>query len=369
MSDYDDYDYGSGGLASKRRGLTRETVAQIRWAVLGDGGPPEVAPAAPVEPTPAARRNGRFAAGQSGNPKGRPRKAFSPKSVPVPELDRDLLAATVRKVLDREMQVTTNGVTENKQIRDIITEVQVQKAARGSTAAARYLDALDQRGKQIDARKCANHYAIWRDRKARYAEIHARQRKRSSAGISWDCPHPDDIVLGPGHAVKVEGPMTPDELIQTRERYERAQYWRLLATYDGWLQVRRHKAKPDCKHAHASPVSCYLFEAEQQLLPPRLQMARADVEAQIAEWSNLAGRTLHDLLRAEAAFVGLPVPPRALRIPFTLVHPLSEQIVPEAHAPPQQASGARGQSSRSTEDLFRAAWAGLMKEQKDGRRR
>ena len=357
MSDYEDYDYGSGGPA-RQRGLTRELVDAIRYSVLGDGDPPQPPP---VEEAPLVPRSkGRFAPGHSGNPNGRPKKAFSPKSIPAPELNRDLLASIVRKVLDREMQVLKDGELLQKTIRDIMFEKQVQKAAQGSTAAARFLHALDMQASQAEATARAKDYAIRKDRKERYAALHAGHHKRNGSGLYWDCPHPDDIILGPGHEVKVVGPMDPEALQHARERHDRANYWLMLATYEGWMQVRRAKTHPDCPHVHAELVSSYMFEAEQQFLPPRLRKARAYVEAQVQEWGDMAGRALHDLLRTEAAKVAMPVPPRGLRLPFTVLHPLAEEVVSDRRSDGGDISDRRStrlEEVASLKHILRTAWA------------
>ena len=338
MSDYEDYDYDlePGIHGPKHKGLSANTVLQLRKYVLGDYDRPteplieeraEVLAQTVGQAGPVPRQNGRFAPGHSGNPNGRPKKAYSPKSVPAPELDRDLLARLVRNVLNREMAVTRDGEVFQKTVRDIMFEKQVHKAAQGSTAAARFLHTLDMQANQAEAAARAKEYAIWKDRKERYAALHAQQHRRHGPGLYWGCPHPDDINLGSGHAVTIVGPMDPGTLQRAKERFDRATYWLMLATYESWVQVRRAKTHPDCPHVHAELVSSYMFETEQQLLPPRLRMARADVEAQVQEWGDMAGRALHDLLRGEAAKVDMPVPPRALRMPFTMLHPMSEDML------------------------------------------
>ena len=369
MSDYEDYDYTPAPATDgpKQKGISADSVMRFRKFVLGDhSGPIEpLIEDRPEEQTravapgagPAPRQNGRFPPGQSGNPKGRPKKGFSPRSIPAPEVNLELLAGIVRKILDREMAVTRDGELLQKTIRDIMFEKQVQKAAQGSTAAARFLHALDMQASQAEAAARAKDYAIWRDRKERYAALHERERKRSGASLYWGCPHPDDIILGPGHTVKVLGPMDPKALQRTKERYERATYWLLLATYEGWLQVRRAKTHPGCPHIHAELVSAYMFEAEQELLPPRLRMPREAVAAQVEAWSDLAGRAMHDLLRAEAAKADMPVPPRALRLPFTVLHPIADKLVSEQATEDNCSAGGAVCIQKCVADVLHAAWA------------
>ena len=257
-----------------------------------------------------------------------------------------------------------NGAVDERLLHEIIVDVQIMKAAKGSTAAARFLDTMNMRAERLDAQRRASEFAQWKDRKARYAAIHERAKSRQR-DLNWECPHPDDIALEPGNRVRIEGPMTPEDLASTRQVYERARFWLMTLTYEAWLQRRRLRGRPGCPHAHAELVSSYMFRAEQQLLPPRLRMTPAQVEASVLEWSDIAGRALHDLLRAEAGSVGMPVPPRALRIPFTLAHQLSEQLVPDVQASGDEVPVVRAPASDAVAEVFRIAWAELMRMQRD----
>jgi hypothetical protein len=374
MSDYDDYDFDERDKdPGKPRGLTREAVDQICRYVLGTdlnkdekssaSSVPELEPTTtPAASPPLRGPDGRYQPGQSGHRGGRPRKDFSTKAPPPITLDQDLLAAMVAKALLRKLAVNRDGVTDQRTIHEIIVDVQIMKAAKGNPSSARFLDNLNQRAKRIEAENRAREYSIWKDRKARYTAVHERAARRGIF-LNWECPHPDDIVLGPGHEVKVLGPMTPQELLDTRQLYDRAHYWLLLSTYETWLQKRRKRSHRHCPHIHADIVSHYVFQAEQQMLPPRLRLTAAEIEQAVVRFDRTAGRALHDLLRTQAAKRGLPVPPRALRIPFTMAHPLSEELVPEV--PVDDHPGGLGlvRNDVSADEVFKLAWTDLMKVQ------
>lgn len=366
MSDYEDYDYGAGvPPEQKQRGLSKEVVDLIYWQVLGVGdAPPQTqTPEPDPQPTdPPARNSGQFQPGQSGNPKGRTRKQFSIAQIPATMLDQDLLAALARDRLLQKLPINRDGVSDEKTVHEIIVEIQVMKAAKGSTSAARLLDALQARAHKAEAARQARDYAAWKDKKARYAAIHARGRKRGE-GLNWDCPHPDDIILGPGHEVRVEGPITPEELAETRKLYAQLPYWLKLLDYEHWLQMRRLHRRPGCPHAHAALVSAHVFEAVQRQLPPRLRLTPQEIAARMQDWQRLPGRTRHDQLRAEAARLQLPVPPRALRIPFTLAHPMSEALFPDVPAPGDAAVPLKGLAEQSIPELLHTAWAELVAKQ------
>jgi hypothetical protein len=366
MSDYEDYDFGAGAPPEqKQRGLSKEVVDLIYWQVLGVGDtPPQIqTPEPDPQPTdPPARKNGQFQPGQSGNPKGRTRKQFSVAQVPATMLDQDLLAKLARDRLLHKLTINRDGVSDEKTVHEIIVEIQVMKAAKGSTSAARFLDALQARAHKAEAARQAREYAAWKDKKARYAAIHARGRKRGE-GPDWDCPHPDDIILGPGHGVRVEGPMTPEALAETRTLYTQLPYWLQLLDYENWLQMRRLRRRPGCPHAHAALVSAHVFEALQRQLPPRLRLSPQEIAARMQDWQQLPGRARHDQLRAKAASLRLPVPPRALRTPFTLAHPMSEALFTEVPAPSDAAAPLQRLADQSIPELLHAAWAELMAQQ------
>jgi hypothetical protein len=365
MSDYEDYDYGEGDAARpKQLGLSKEVVDLIYWQVLGvgDAPPPAAMPASNPEPAKTPPQNrGWFQPGQSGNPKGRTRKQFSVAPTPATGLDQDLLATLAKESLARMLMVNRDGVKDQRSVHEILIEHQVLKAAKGSTAAARLIDALQQRANKAEATKRAQEYAAWKDRKTRYAATHAKSAKHGVV-LDWSCPHPDDIVLGPGHEVRVDGPMTPEALAETRRLYEQRPYWLMLATYESWLQLRRQRRRPGCPHVHARLVSSHVFEAIQRQLPPRLRMTSAQIAGQVADWQRLAGRALHERLRAEAARTGLPVPPRALRIPFTLANPHADALIPDVSAPGNDALRC-APADQSIPGLLRTAWVELMAQQ------
>jgi hypothetical protein len=363
MSDYEDYDYGEGDAARpKQRGLTKQTVDEIYYHVLGVGDPPEPRPALEPPELPVSRNPGQFQPGQSGNPKGRTRKQFSVTPIPASGLDQDLLAALAKESLARMLMINRDGVKDQRSVHEILIDQQVLKAAKGSTSAARLLDTLQQRANKAEASRRAQEYAAWKDRKTRYAATQAKSTKQGVA-LDWSCPHPDDIVLGPGHEVRVDGPMTPEALAEARRLYEQRPYWLMLATYETWLQLRRQRRRPGCPHVHAKLISSHVFEAIQRQLPPRLRMTSEQIAGQVADWQRLAGRALHDLLRAQAARTGLPVPPRALRIPFTLANPHADALIPDVQASGDAASMLAAPADPSIPELFRAAWAELVAQQ------
>ena len=78
-------------------------------------------------------KHSRFKKGQSGNPKGRPRK--KPEEVVAPGSAN--LRGTIFKVMTRETKVTEDGVTRKIPMIEAILLAQATKAVKGSPYAAR----------------------------------------------------------------------------------------------------------------------------------------------------------------------------------------------------------------------------------------
>jgi hypothetical protein len=80
----------------------------------------------------------RFKTGQSGNPKGRPKRGKG-----LPGIRKDLARIT-RKVLDRKISVRENGKMRWISKREAIVEIVAQKALQGDLKAATQLLSYDQ---------------------------------------------------------------------------------------------------------------------------------------------------------------------------------------------------------------------------------
>lgn len=152
--------------------------------------------------TPAPSTSGRFQKGQSGNPKGRPKRAPEP-SLSLGELS---INAVVARELRRLVTVREGDRVLQIPAIEALVRAQFAIATKGNAYAQRdFLDRAD-RVQREEAREIAEHNAFWEEYcAARRAEI--AQARRKGEPEPTPLPHPDDIVIAPGKWVRFIGPV------------------------------------------------------------------------------------------------------------------------------------------------------------------
>lgn len=144
-----------------------------------------------------------FRKGQSGNPKGRPRKGSLPSN--------GVLASEIIKIGSKAIRLTMDGQETNVPLAEAVLLKQAQQAASGNRLAA--LSFLD----QYEAAVAAQHqdeqerYAFWRGWRRRHGKAPLNLPPFGSRTLAL--PHPRDIRIDPvSHAIHFSGPMDRDEL-------------------------------------------------------------------------------------------------------------------------------------------------------------
>ena len=176
--------------APRRRGLSAETVQMIRKHILFG------------EPLPEPpRRSTQFQKGQSGNPKGRPRKSACETVSVVTAQDKLFLQAA-----RRGHRMMENGVEALMTGEEVVVKATMQAAVKGNPIAQKtFLDRAE-RAAVAEKKAIEEHNAQWR----RYVEEVTEEIEEAKANGEPEpnpLPHPEDIVFQPGKFVKVCGPV------------------------------------------------------------------------------------------------------------------------------------------------------------------
>lgn len=177
--------------------LTEDTVNQIKHDIIFGVGYSQ------------PQRHSRFKKGQSGNPKGRPRKDRSQSAASTSHTEGSN-AAIMSRVLNEEVTVSRNGRRRKISKAEFVQRNTEKQAAGGSILANR-----DLRGQLHDEDKYARqeieaHHAYWRDYLVRREnDIEATSAKGLPPSRFWI--DPEDIFFEDGQFVKVRGPQTEND--------------------------------------------------------------------------------------------------------------------------------------------------------------
>lgn len=164
-----------------------------------------------------APNGGRFQKGQSGNPKGRPKRPDGPSlTIGMQPTKGFLLSEAKRAIRIREGDAYSEISAAHALVRAIFNT-----ALKGHPYAQRTLVERLDRLEREEAHEIAEEQAFWEDYHDRCrAKIDAARRAGEAAPIPL--PHPDDIVIDPGRRVRFTGPVDEEQ----------------AGKFDGYCQLR-----------------------------------------------------------------------------------------------------------------------------------
>lgn len=208
----------------------------------------------------------RFKPGQSGNPKGRPKKPTAPSQVI--GSDESPSDAILRAELAKKRRYKEGGEIKFATTSELLTRSTAETALKGNPLAQRELDRQrrelekrDQERRRHEEKASAEQFermVQYRDYQTRaYAGATSEQLASFELG-----PHPDDILLDHSKKIyKVRGPIGPDDLPQY-EYYAAERDVFYLRAVVRWRTCRMAELKNICM----DELIWYLWE---ELLPQR----------------------------------------------------------------------------------------------------
>lgn len=241
----------SGQDAATTRGLSAESAEQLKRELLFGSGQ-------------GASSNGRFQKGQSGNPKGRPKRSDAPPlTIGMQPTKGFLLSEAKRPIRVREGDAHSEISAAHALVRAIFST-----ALKGHPYAQRTLVERLDRLEREEACEIAEEQAFWGTYQDRCrSEIEAA--RQSGAPTPVPLPHPDEIVIEPGERVRFIGPMNEEQAAKFEE---------CCRLRDALLLQDALEEKLDEAQAAQSSAECLggaflMADVINNLLPKRLQVS------------------------------------------------------------------------------------------------
>ncbi len=229
-----------------------------------------------------------FRKGQSGNPKGRPKKQPSPALT----LKDKPLQQQFEEEAYRLLRLQENGKSIELSATQALVRSIFMSALKGNRINQKYLLELLRSEEEKAATRHNDHYAHYRKlQKQGYAAI--KQAKDNNQPVPKIYPHPDDILLDPKtREVRVVGPLTEDDL----PAYRRHILLRdnNIATYIK-SKGRNTLHKPDNM---IQGVHLLMVTLSNDILPPSLRQDQTTQANALIEWSSLGKRQFERKLAA-----------------------------------------------------------------------
>jgi hypothetical protein len=258
----------------------------------------------------------RFKKGQSGNPKGRPKRADGALR-PSPETT----ALTIREA---ERKVTIREGAETRLVSAIEAAMLAQfKAAAGGNAYAqkhlieRYLRAKAEKQREID-----EEVAFWEFYVAFYREAIAEASRKGEPPPS-PLPHPDDVVIDPDKGVRFIGPFDEESAARLEENLK----FRDACLMQDALDRRSAAAGGNEKLSDKQTFALLGAKAMNQSVPLRFRLSDSEMIMKLLRYEHTPMRTL--LKDVRAAWHALGVKPRRGKTlpPLAEVLPVFEAVM------------------------------------------
>lgn len=245
----------------------------------------------------------RFQKGQSGNSKGRPKKAKDKKRSP--RLGDGTIESYLEQEVFRDLQLQENGKRVTLSAGQAVLRSLVVEGVKGGRLAKRQVYELLRREEREAAERAVERYKYWADFKAQ-GEALIQKCRTEKRPVPKIYPHPDDILLDEANVgVHFFGPQSADQAIP---------YIRGALTRDWLLAVAVLKgaygSKADSGGVQGearSSIQTFVHLID-GALPPSLQRSDSDKALFLADLIGLGKRQLRSRVDALVREIeGLPL--------------------------------------------------------------
>jgi hypothetical protein len=242
-------------------------------------------------------QEGQFQKGQSGNPKGRPKKASSTLAL----TDQPMLSA-VLVVANKPVPVRDSGEMTEMSMLEAVVAATAACAVKGNARSQATFIGLAQKAHQAEALQRRESIEFWTEYKGTRSAQLAEANERNSP-VTGILPHPDDIVIDYLKGPQFLGPMDEKEQAAVNQTLR---YRDVLIMQD----ALDHRSKIRLKGVLLTePGSAGLMAMLLEMaIPPRLRLSEIQWLMRAMKYENMPKR---DLLKnlSEAWFkLGIPRP-------------------------------------------------------------
>ena len=280
--------------------------------------------------------NNRFQKGQSGNPKGRPKKASSDLSL----ADQPMLSA-VLLVANKTVPVRDGGQMTEMSMLEAVVAATAACAVKGNARSQATFIGLAQKAHDAKALEQRRSTEFWTEYKRTWSAQIAEAKKRGEA-IPSVLPHPDDIIIDHAKGPRFLGPFDEEEEAKINETIRLRD---TLIMQDEWdhRSTVRLSGEPLTEPGSAGLMSIVLDGG----VPPRLQLSETQRALKMMKYESMPKRELLKRLFSAWRRLGSPRPrgyvspnltytEKYLRLLFGLVSSVREGAIDPISMPQEE---------------------------------